>query len=523
MERLLNNLTPKKTKAMRKINIYILTLLSSLLFVTGCDQGFEEINKSKTGATAINPVYLMNNAIIRGSYPQNTLTYELAIVQQMVSPNSGVLAGGNFNQDNRAVTQVVWQRYYREVIKSLLAVIEQTKDNANRGNLYQMARIWRALSFMILTDSYGDIPYKEAGQAYISQNISPKYESQQEIYADILKELEEASAALDATKTIETGDVLYAGDISKWKKLGYSLMLRAAMRHTKVDENKAKEYTLKAVTGGVFQSNADNATVKHNALYINDIGNILNMSEAANYYLAEPFVNFLKNNNDPRLGVIAVRYVGAKSGGEQTTAKASKDPAVQIGMPMGYDNGSIPAVAISKGLASFYDFTQADRTKITKTTAPIYLVTHSQTQLLLAEAVVRGWITGDPAVMFAEGIRGNMKQWTEYDVATGISDAAIEDYIAAHPLEVGKELEQINTQYWVSSYLAGPEAFANFRRSGYPVLTPNPYPGKEITGDFIRRLTYPDTEAAVNLANKTEAVQRQGPDNLETRVWWDKQ
>jgi hypothetical protein len=83
-------------------------------------------------------------------------------------------------------------------------------------------------------------------------------------------------------------------------------------------------------------------------------------------------------------------------------------------------------------------------------------------------------------------------------------------------------LNEINTQYWVASFLNGPEAFANFRRSGFPLLTPNPYPGKEITGDFIRRLTYPDSEGAVNPTNKQDAISRQGPDNLETRVWWDK-
>ena len=67
----------------------------------------------------------------------------------------------------------------------------------------------------------------------------------------------------------------------------------------------------------------------------------------------------------------------------------------------------------------------------------------------------------------------------------------------------------------------GPETFANFRRSGYPELTPNPYPGSEIDGDFIRRLTYPDAEEAVNSASVNEAISRQAPDNLDTRVWWD--
>ena len=92
-----------------------------------------------------------------------------------------------------------------------------------------------------------------------------------------------------------------------------------------------------------------------------------------------------------------------------------------------------------------------------------------------------------------------------------------------NPYIAAKGLEQINTQYWVASFLNGPEVFANFRRSGFPALTPNPYPGKEIKGNFINRLSYPDSEISVNTANRQEAVARQGADNQDTRVWWDKQ
>jgi hypothetical protein len=507
---------------MKKSYINILMIIIGFCLITSCDSGFDDINKSKTLPSSVNPVYMLNNAIIRASYPTNTLVYDESIVQQMITPNSGVLAGANFNQDNRSVTPQLWQRYYREVIKSIAVVIEDTKEDANRTNLYNMARIWRALSFMILTDTYGDVPYEEAGLGYIEFNVSPKYTAQQAIYTDILKELEEASGALDGTKTIETSDGLYSGDVTKWKHLGYSLLLRAAMRLSKIDPTTAKTYVAKAVAGGLIQSNAENAATRHTALYQSDIGNTLNTSEAANYYLADPFVSYLKSNNDPRLGAIAVRYVGAKSGGEQTVAISSKDPAVQIGMPLGYDNGSIGAVVASKGLASFYDFSQVDRRRMGKNTAPVYYVTYAQTQLLLAEAVVREWATGDAATLYSNAIRAHMQQMGEYDPGSSIAANLIDDYVAAHPLNMADALNEINTQYWVASFLNGPEAFANFRRSGFPLLTPNPYPGKEITGDFIRRLTYPDSEGAVNPTNKQDAISRQGPDNLETRVWWDK-
>jgi hypothetical protein len=191
-------------------------------------------------------------------------------------------------------------------------------------------------------------------------------------------------------------------------------------------------------------------------------------------------------------------------------------------MPMGYDNSSITTVARNAGLASFYDYSQLDRFRMGKIDAPNFLVTYAQTQLLLAEAVVRGWAQGNAATLYENGIKAHMLQLSTSYEGTAISETAMSEYTAANPLNMDKALEQINTQYWVASFLNGPEAFANFRRSGFPALTPNPFPGKEITGQFIRRLTYPDSEQSVNSGNIQAAISRQGPDNLDTRVWWDK-
>ncbi|HYG20947.1 MAG TPA: SusD/RagB family nutrient-binding outer membrane lipoprotein, partial [Ohtaekwangia sp.] len=275
----------KKTK----ISIFVLVLY----LLAGCDAGFDEINTSKTGVIAINPAYLFNNAMIRTSFPQQTLVYELAIVQQMVTPNSGVVSGGNYNQDNRSVTQVTWQRYYRDVMKSVVDVIDATQDDPARSNLYNMARIWRAYAIMVLTDTYGDVPYTDAGTGFLSGNVTPKYDTQESIYMSILDELETASAALDADLTIETADIMYKGNIDQWKKFGYSLLLRAAMRLTEVDPQTANDYVDVAVAGGLMESNADNAVIRHVSTYQNDIGIWLTSTEAANFYLARPFVDYL--------------------------------------------------------------------------------------------------------------------------------------------------------------------------------------------------------------------------------------
>eukprot|EP01136_Pigoraptor_vietnamica_P033639 Opistho-1_new@96707 len=120
---------------MKKITLYISILIASS-FLSSCDKGFDELNTNKVNPTALNPVYELNNATLRSSFTWQSVIYEAAIVQQIVSPYLGVNAGGNVNQNNTSVTGVNWQRYYREVNKHLVDVIAKTKGDATRSNLY---------------------------------------------------------------------------------------------------------------------------------------------------------------------------------------------------------------------------------------------------------------------------------------------------------------------------------------------------------------------------------------------------
>ena len=176
---------------MKKITLYTILFLSTICLLPSCDKGFEEINTNKTLPIALDPAFLINNAIIGSSTPLETMVFELAIVQQIITPFGGVLGGGNYNQDNKVRNQGNWVRYYQTVIKSLSSVIAETATTKagapDRSNLYQSARIMRAYAFMVLTDSYGDVPYFQAGKGF-SENISvPVYDSQEAIYKDIIK------------------------------------------------------------------------------------------------------------------------------------------------------------------------------------------------------------------------------------------------------------------------------------------------------------------------------------------------
>ncbi|PKA96553.1 SusD-like starch-binding protein associating with outer membrane [Flavobacteriaceae bacterium MAR_2009_75] len=509
---------------MKKIYNRFLTL-TFLFVVISCDKNFDEINTNTVDPTSdsVDPIFLLNNAIINTSFSNAQLIYDMGVVQQIISPNSGVLTGANYNQDNRDVTDDHWVKYYENVIKNTGDIIGQlqAEDAPDRPNLLHMTRLVQALTFMILTDEYGDIPYSEAGKGITEQIVLPIYDAQEAIYTDLIKEVKEATSGLSESAPAENGEVLYSGDIAKWKRFGNSLLLRLGMHLTEVNPALAEQTVTDAFNGGVMQSNDDNYVVRHDSNFTNNAGSLLNSTEANNFYMVDTFVDFLSDSNDPRLMSLALRFVGATSGPDQVIEAGSKDPADQVGMPMGFDNGTIGTVADNSGLASFYDFTQVDRFRIAKQTAPMYIVTHSQTQLLLAEATVRGWVTGNAEDYYNEGVSAHMQLMAEYDESVAIPSEDIQAYLTENPYDATNAMEQINTQYWVSCFLNGPEAFANFRRTGFPDIQSNPYPAQDISADFINRLTYPNSEVATNSENLDAAVSRMGADNLETEVWWD--
>ena len=396
---------------MKKAKIYITGLSIVATFLIGCDKGFTELNTNKVDPTSLNAAFGLNNSIINSVFNstgdvQTLLTHHYPIVQQMLTPFGSSVVGANFNQLNRGEITKYWDQYYPNVVKDVVDVLNKTQGVEGRSNLYNSARIWKAYVFMVLTDAHGDIPYFDAGNGFLESTLKPEYDPQEEIYKDILKELEEATGALDSSLPIEQNEILYGGNIDKWKKFGYSLMLRAAMRLTKVNPSLAENYVVKAVEGGLMESNEDNAVLRHSPDYINWMGETLNGREKATFFIAEPFVEFLKENNDPRLPVFSIRYVGALNGTQQVESIATSEPEMQIGMPIGYDGVSIESTFDEKGVVSIWDYSQTNKTTVRTTLSPDYFVTYSQTLLLLAEAIIRNWVPGDAIGCFFKSDTG---------------------------------------------------------------------------------------------------------------------
>jgi len=438
------------------------------------------------------------------------LIYSSTMMQHF-STTAGYWSGDKYTW-NRGYASSMIDRIYGNAVKNITDLLVQLDNEEYPAEMKAITRIQRVLIFHRLTDLYGDVPYSEAGKAYLEGIVQPKYDAQSEIYADMLKELEEAAADLGTgTSGFGAGDLIYHGDQAKWKKFAYSMMLRLGLRLIKVDPGAAQAWATKAIAGGVMQSNDDIMYIQHTAgpEGINKNGNGEVFSVDNSMHISKTFRDFLED--DPRLPILAMRR-----------SDESTNPADLKGFPNGLDLNMLQNMTGEENTDAYAGINR--NTGITSEAAPMFFQTYAEVEFMLAEVAERwGLAGGDPKPHYDKGVRAAMKMLSLYGPDAVISDGDIDTYLANKPFNAANALEQINTQYWAATFLNEYEAFANWRRTGYPVLVPVNYPGNVTNGTIPRRLTYSEGDQSVNAANYAAAIAAQGPDELTTRVWWDKQ
>lgn len=423
-------------------------------------------------------------------------------------------------------------------LRSLNEVIKQTGTGGfaegQSNNTRQASRILRAFLFHRLTDYYGSVPYTEALQAG-EGTFFPKYDKQKDIYKDLLKELDEATAAFGAADAgFTAADLYYNGDITKWKRWGYSLMLRLAMRLSNVDVATTNTYVAKAVAGGVFQSNLDNTIVPmaegpslwtnqngiSRAFYPGDGGN--------SSYLSKTLVDFLKGPNaastaddDPRLMILSGgigAWAAAGTGTTFTPVAGGTDPLNQKGMPNGNDLNMLRTLEGNPNLDLVATYSRINP-KMLDRAEPYMLMNYGEVKFLLAEAAQRG-LGGLAAAAakghYEDGVRASMKMYLIYDASFVVTDAQVDAYLAARPFVAGTALAQIGSQIWVNHFLNWWEAWSDWRRTRLPALTPTNYPGNLTGGKIFERLKYPNAEVAGNPNFAAGAT----TNDYVTKVWW---
>jgi hypothetical protein len=311
------------------------------------------------------------------------------------------------------------------------------------------------------------------------------------VYNAMLADLARVGGMIDkSTPVIADGDLIYGGNLDKWVKFANSLRMRLAMRLSKVDANRAAQEFAAAYAAGGFKDNSDNAQLK----YVGDgtwNSPIYTYQNSRNdHAISATLVDTLKSLSDPRLSLYAAPQ---KDGG-------------YFGMPNGYDEThNIKQDSVSRIGAYF-----------ASPASPAVFMSYAEVLFLEAEAAERGWITANPATLYTDAITAHMTQ-------LGIPQGAITTYLL-QPAVVytpgADGLRKIAVQKWIALYGNGPEAYAEWRRTGYPNLVAGPDAANG--GKIPRRLPYPTIESALNKTNLQEAVTRQGGAGLNDRVWWDK-
>ncbi len=455
----------------------------------GCGEGLTELNVNPNEPVSVGADFLLPTAIVSGAERLHGSSLNMDLVGLWVQH----YAEHRYTTEDRFEIQDVtisghFTNLYAGPLRNLYEVVEKGEE-AGRPNEVAVGTILESWLFQAAADLWGDIGYS---QALLGRDSPPDmtvaYDTQEEVYNALLSELAASAAMIvPSGPKITAGDLLYKGNMERWRKFANSLRLRVAMRLSEVNPTKAAAEFNSAFGAGVFGSNADNAVVRF----------------VDNGVDVHPIYGYERNRDDHSISATLV-----------DTLKALSDPRLPI---YARPNGAGQYVGTRNGDMSDPPLTQVSRigTYFSSAATPAVIMSYSEVLFLGAEAAQRGWMAGNAADLYQQAITAAMSQ-------IGVAPAAISAYLAQPGVQYkgGQAgLEQIWLQKWISLFGNGPEAYAEWRRTGCPYLQPGPDAINE--GLIPVRLPYPDRERSLNRVAVEEAMARQGGATLNTRVWWN--
>lgn len=469
----------------------------AILAAVACDTGLTGVNDNPNDPVNVDASYLLPNAITGAvnSTLGSNLHMDLTALWVQHYAESQYSTEDRYDLVDSKVSGI-YSGFYTGPLEDLHQIIAQG-EATDRPNVTAVGEILRAWTYSIVTDLWGDIGFSQAlkGTDEGGSN-TPRYDPQQDVYDSLFVELAAAPTIMDpATPVITDGDLLYHGDLEKWTRFANSLRMRLAMRLSNVDPAKAQSEFEAAFAAGGFTGPGDAAQLEYPGDGTWDYPIFDYQKSRNDHAISATMVDTLKALSDPRLPLYADKTI-------DTTVDRYQ------GMPNGLDDShGIVLNQISKIGSAF-----------TSATTPSVLMSYDELLFLEAEAASRGWNVGGATAgeLYAQAVTEAMKR-------VGVDQSAIDAYLAqpAVAWAGGTDgLHQIWLQKWIALFGNGPEAYAEWRRTGYPNLRA----GADAFNDGVIpvRLPYPTIEQALNSANLQEAVSRQGGASLNDPVWWDR-
>lgn len=549
--------------------ITIITMACALFFASCSDEYMENMNTDPSKAATIDPNAQLTTAQLQTygdlSMMEIYRNYHYAFTQQLMGCWNTTNYGGRHTLDNNEMSRI-WTSFYTQSLKNIIDAQYRTAEDAEKVNINSVLRIYRVYLMSIITDTYGDAPFSEAGLGFLEGKFNPKYDKQEDIYNAFFLELEDAVNKIDPTKDKVTGDLIYAGDVTKWQQLANSLRLRFAMRISNVNPTKAQtefENAL-AANGGVITDASSDALIKYMTIAFsfgqeaysdyrgNSLSQLLFGNDPANNpsYLCSTFFNQLYNSGDPRTFKISrCYYDGLMSATspdnrvditqemiEKGIAFSPRDPGAYSWepWPTGYDSDICAELAVNNPSVTATMAREVEpklANNFLKSDNPGVVMTSAEVKFLMAEATVKKWNVGSALAedLYKQGVRAAMDFLTDNYGCTATTDAEFDAFIqdkGAFGHTDNQKLEAINTQAWILHFTNPAECWANVRRSGYPKLkSPAEYGfGQYLTGgtEIPVRLCYPILESSYNKKSYNEAIERMGgTDNWHSLLWWD--
>ena len=391
------------------------------------------------------------------------------------------------------------------------------------SNVYvALAKFFKACFFYNLTMTFGDIPYSQALKGEAEQIYTPVYDTQEQVFAGILQHLATADSLLALDGSVIDGDIIYGGDASKWRKLVNSFRLKVLMslsrRGTVGGMDVAQEFAATVAEKPLMESIADDAKVVYEdktGMRYPQYNSTMQSTEA---YSDSTFVQRLADRRDPRLFTFCQQTKNAQEAGmavDDFDSYEGGDPIVTADRI----NAKVGEGAISKLNERFY---------FDAVNEPSIWLGYAELQQILAEATVRGWISGDAQAHYENGVRASFEFYRTYcpDYAQYLGEDAVEAYLEGELVDFSRAATDeerialiIMQKYIASFYQGGWTPYDEQLRTGSPGV--RVAPGTE----YPHRWMYPQSEYTNNAANVEEAITRQfgmGNDNISESTWQNK-
>ena len=522
---------------------FIIAFSIAILMSYACTDDFEELNTQSNLVTEdlIDVNLLLTRVQVRSikeETPNGTGTI-------------GNYSGMSYSSANRPFQEGdspgVWNNSYTRYTNNLSEIIRLTKDDPELVNKKAIARIMKVWAFAKVTDTYGDIPYFQSSLPQEDAIYNPTYDTQKSIYEDFFMELKAAASEMDASKeSYGAADLVYGGDVDKWRKFANSLRLRLALRLRYVDKQMAIDNMSDLQEADLILSREDDANMftstdnqdNNNSNYVRVLNSGSSLTKRG---IGQEIVNNMINKNDPRIKIWA------------DTAKAEfpkDDPDLDY---FGYRGtpllGLVPVEnKYPWGLESASRISDLWYVQVIE----IPVLRSSEMYFALAESVLFGLRSGDAQGYYKKGMEEALNWAKEfYDTSKpqlhdvlerlypDLSEADIElllthkeltqgeiDTFLATPAAVlsgspEEQLEQIIVQKNIGLYPQEYQNWAEWRRTGYPIVQVGP-DDDDLKGESPRRMPWPNVEQTVNGDNYAEAETRiSGGDLRLSKVWWD--